>query len=67
MTTTLETTSPKKTLEPLDRLFNILLTDTMYAELHGFALRFGVSKGHMVRIALEEHFRSIDTKNTLEH
>ena len=66
MTTTRETTSPKKSLEPLDRLFNILFTETMYAQLHDFASRFGISKGCLVRIALEEHFRSIDNTNTYD-
>ena len=66
MTTTRETTSPKKSLEPLDRLFNILFTETMYAQLHGFASSLGISKGHLVRIALEEHFRSIDNTNTYD-
>ena len=66
MTTTLDTSRSKKPRESIDKIFNVLLTESLYLRLNGYAYRFGISKGRLVREALEESFRKIDAENTLE-
>ena len=67
ITTTVETPGSLKSPESLDKVFHVLFTSTMYLRLNGYAYRFGVSKGHMVREALAEHFQKIDAENRHDH
>ena len=67
MRTTLDTPRSKKPREPLDKLFNVLFTETMYARLESYSSRFGISKGALIREALEGRFQTIDDENALEH
>ncbi|MDZ4733963.1 MAG: hypothetical protein SGJ16_10315 [Nitrospirota bacterium] len=66
MTPTLDTPRSKKPHEPLNKLFNVLFTETQHLKLNDYACRFGVSKGRLIREALEESFRKIDAENNLE-
>jgi predicted DNA-binding protein len=52
-----------KSREPLEKPFNVLLSETMYLRLHRYASGLGVSKGCLIREALEDHFQKIDAEN----
>ena len=67
MTTKLETPRSEKSREPLEKPFNVLFSKTMYLRLQGYASGFGISKGLLVRNALEEHFQKIDAENSRKH
>lgn len=62
MTTKLETPRSEKSREPLEKPFNVLFTESMYLRLHGYASGSGISKGRLMREALEEHFHKIDAE-----
>ena len=67
MTKTLDTSHPKKSREPLDKLFHVLFTETMCLRLNSYANRRGISKGRLVRIAVEEHLHKIENPQSLDH
>ena len=65
MTPTLDTPRSKTPRESIDKIFNVLMTQAMYARLESYSSRFGISKGALIREALEEHFQKIDAENAL--
>ena len=64
MTTILETPHSMKSREPLDKLFHVLFTPTMYTEIESLSAHLSISKGALIRLAIEEYLSKLDEKNT---
>ena len=63
MTTTLEAPHTLKSRETLEKVFNVLFTPTMYAEIENHSTHLSISKGALIRCAIEEHLRRMDAEN----
>ena len=61
MTITLDTPVEKHSREPLDKLFHVLLTPHMYTELEAHSIRYGLSKGALIRLGIRELFGKLNT------
>ena len=61
MTITLDTPVEKHSREPLDKLFHVLLTPHMYTELEAHSIRYGLSKGALIRLGIREVFAKLNT------
>ena len=61
MTITLDTPLEKHSREPLDKLFHVLLTPHMYTELEAHSIRYGLSKGALIRLGIRELFGKLNT------
>ena len=61
MTSTLDTPLEKPSREPLEKLFNVLLTPRMYTELEAHSMHFGLSKGALIRLGIRELFAKLNT------
>ena len=55
MTTTLETPQSIKSQENLDKAFNVLFTPTMYTQIVNHSNHLNISKGTLIRFAIEEY------------
>lgn len=62
MATTVDAPPSMKSREPLEKLFHVLLTPSMYTELEAHSVRVGISKGALIRLGIQEVFRK--TLNT---
>ena len=67
MTTILETPHSMKSREPLEKLFHVLMTPTMYTEIESLSVHLNISKGALIRFAIEEYLSKVDEKNTIEN
>ena len=67
MTTILETPHSMKSREPLEKLFHVLMTPTMYTEIESLSVHLRISKGALIRFAIEEYLSKVDEKNTIEN
>lgn len=56
-----------KTSEPLERVFHMLFTKTMYTELENQSVKLTISKGALIRYALQDYFKKLDTDKPVEH
>lgn len=62
MRTSLETTHAMKSREPLEKVFNVLFTPTMYTEIESLSAHLSISRGALIRFAIEEYFRKVDAE-----
>jgi hypothetical protein len=67
MTTTIETPNALKSPEHLKKLFHILMTRTMYTKIENLSVRLSISKGALIRFALEDYFRKMDEEDTIDY
>jgi len=67
MTTTLETPYALKSPEHLDKLFHVLMTPTMYAEIETLSENLNISKASVIRTAIKEYFCKVHDQNSCEH
>ncbi|MGH7183815.1 MAG: hypothetical protein ACREJN_17815 [Nitrospiraceae bacterium] len=65
MTTMLETPHSMKSREPLDKLFHVLFTPRMYTEIESLSAQLSISKGALIRIAIEEYFSKVGAEKSL--
>lgn len=59
MTTTLEAHQSMKSREHLEKLFHVLMTPTMYTQIEHHSAHLSISKGALIRFAIEEHLRRL--------
>jgi hypothetical protein len=64
MQTTLEDSCSMKSHETLDKVFHVLFTQSMYTELEALSTRRRVSKGALIRLAIEEYVRQLDHEHS---
>ena len=64
MTTTLETTDAIKSREPLEKVFNVLFRPSMYAEIESLSAHLSISKGALIRFAIEEYLHKVDAEKS---
>lgn len=64
MKTSLETTHAMKSREPLEKVFNVLFTPSMYTEIKSLSAHLSISKGALIRFAIEEHLRKVDAEQS---
>jgi hypothetical protein len=50
-----------KSREPLEKVFNVLFTPTMFTEIQSLSAHLRISKGALIRFAIEEHLRRLGT------
>lgn len=67
MTTTLEAPSALKSHEALDKVFNVLFTPTMFTEIENHSTHLSISKGALIRLAIEEYLRNLEPNKPVEH
>ena len=78
MTMTLEVPQPIKSHESLEKVFNFLMTPSMHKKIEHLSKHLRISKGSLIRLALEEYvcqlehdgtgdyFRKMDDENSIE-
>ena len=64
MTTTLEAPHALKSRETLEKVFNVLFTPTMYAEIENHSTHLSISKGALIRCAIEEYLSKVDAEKS---
>ena len=62
MTATLEATHSRTLIEPLDKLFHVLFTKSMYAELEILSTRLKLSKAAIIRTAIEKYIHDLQER-----
>lgn len=67
MTTILEAPQSMKSREPLEKVFNVLFTTTMYAEIEHHSAHLSISKGALIRMALEDYLRKKEEEDALDY
>jgi hypothetical protein len=67
MTMTLEVPQPIKSHEPLEKVFNFLMTPTMYAQMEYFSAGLSMSKGALIRLALEDYLIKLEVEDTVDY
>lgn len=65
MTTIQEPPDPKKPTQPLNKLFHVLFTRGMYTELEVLSTRFKLSKGAIIRLAIENYIRRLKEQKSV--
>ena len=55
MRTSLASPHAMKSREPLEKVFNVLFTPTMYTEIESLSAHLSISKGALIRFAIEEY------------
>ena len=60
MTTTQQTPSVLKFQESLDNVFHVLFTRSMYTEIENRSTDLHISKGALIRLALDEYFKNLN-------
>ena len=63
MTTTLEAPHTLKSRETLEKVFNVLFTPTMFTEIENHSTHLSISKGALIRCAIEDYLRKVDVAN----
>ena len=64
MTTTLEAPRAIKSREPLEKVFNVLFTPTMFTEIESHSTHLSISKGALIRFAIEEYLRKLGAEKS---
>jgi hypothetical protein len=64
MPTILETPQSMKSHEPLEKVFNVLFTPTMYADIESQSMQLRISKGALIRSAVETYLRRMDAEQS---
>jgi len=67
MTTTLEAPQSMKPRELLEKVYHVLMTPTMYTEIENLSVHLNISKGALIRFALEDYFRKMDEEDTVDY
>ena len=67
MTMTLEVSQPIKSHESLEKVFNFLMTPTMHNEIERLSAHFRISKGSLIRLALEDYFCKLEQEDTVDY
>ena len=67
MTTTLETPQSMKSREPLEKVFNVLFTPTMYTEIAHHSNHLNISKGNLIRFAIEEYLQKLQDQESMAY
>jgi predicted DNA-binding protein len=67
MTTSPQTPTALKSREPLEKVFNVLFTPTMYTEIENHSTHLGISKGALIRSAIEAYVRKMEEEDALEY
>lgn len=67
MTTTLETPQSIKSQENLDKAFNVLFTPTMYTQIVNHSKHLSISKGALIRIAMEDYLHKREEDDALDY
>ena len=62
MTTTLETPQSMKSREQLEKVFNVLFTPTMHTDIERLSAHLKISKGALIRCAIEEYLYRVDVE-----
>lgn len=55
-----------KNSEPLERVFHMLFTKTMYAEIENHSTNLKISKGAIIRSAVERYLRNLDANRSVD-
>ena len=64
MTTTQDVPQSMKSHEPLEKVFNVLFTPTMYTEIESQSTQLRISKGALIRCAIEEYLHKVDAEQS---
>ena len=64
MTTILEAPNALKSREPLEKVFNVLFTPTMFTEIENHSTHLSISKGALIRCAIEEYLSKVDAEKS---
>jgi predicted DNA-binding protein len=67
MTTTLEAPNALKSPEHLERLFHVLMTPSMYAEIETLSENLNISKASVIRTAIEEYFCKLQDDDRMDY
>jgi hypothetical protein len=63
MKITVRTQDGIKSHEPLEKVFHVLLAPSMYAAIESHSAILKISKGALIRSAVERHLRNLDARN----
>jgi hypothetical protein len=64
---TLEVPQPIKSHESLEKVFNVLMTPTMHNQIEHLSVHLRISKGSLIRSALEDYFCKLEEENTMDY
>ena len=67
MEITLNPSLPSKQREGMEKLFDLMLTLMMCAEVVDASVRFNVSRTPVIRMAMEEHRCKLQDEGTIEY
>lgn len=65
--TTVEAPQSMKSHEPLDKVFNVLFTPTMHTQIEHHSTHLKISKGALIRMALEDYLRKREEEDALDY
>ena len=67
MTTTLEVPQSMRSREHLEKLFHVLMTPTMYTQIENHSAHLSISKGALIRLAMDDYLRKREEEDALDY
>lgn len=62
MTTTVEKLNALKSSEHLEKVFNVLMTPTMYTQIDNHSAHLSISKGALIRSAVQTYLSKVEAE-----